>query len=92
MEGAMAAYVLPEPTPSADGGAAYCAGIGELATTVVMAASYSGPDEDGWEGQVDCRSVAECFRPSPLHCASRRAKTTTTTVQYGQEQENVRLR
>lgn len=39
VEGAMAAYVLLEPTPSAAGGAAYWAGIGELATTVVMAAS-----------------------------------------------------
>lgn len=39
VEGAMAAYVLPEPTPSAAAGAAYWAGIGELATTVVMAAS-----------------------------------------------------
>lgn len=73
----MAAYVLPEPTPSADGGAAYGAGIGGLATTVVMAASYSGADEDGWEGQVDCRSVAECFRPSPLHCASRAGERKT---------------
>jgi hypothetical protein len=52
------------------GGAAYCTGIGELATTVVMAASYSGPDEGAWEGQADCRSVAGCFRSSPLHCAS----------------------
>ena len=40
----MAAYVLLEPAPSAAAGAAYCAGIGELATTVVMAASYGGPE------------------------------------------------
>jgi len=73
VEGAMAAYVLLEPTPSAAGGAAYWAGIGELATTVVMAVSYGGPDEEGREGQVDYRSVAGCFRPSPLHCASRAA-------------------
>jgi hypothetical protein len=70
----MAAYVLPEPTPSAAAGAAYCAGIGELATTVVMAASYGGPDDGDWEGQIDCRSVAGCFRASPLHCASREGR------------------
>lgn len=70
----MAAYVLLEPAPSADAGAAYCTGIGELATTVVMAASYSGPDEVDWEGQIDCRSVAGCFRASPLHCASREGR------------------
>ena len=70
----MAAYVLLEPTPSTDAGAAYCTGIGELATTVVMAASYSGPDELEWEGQIDCRSVAGCFRASPLHCASREGR------------------
>jgi hypothetical protein len=74
VEGAMAAYVLPEPTPSAAGGAAYWAGIGELATTVVMASSSSGPDEVEWEGQIDCRSVAGCFRASPLHCASREGR------------------
>ena len=38
MDGAMAAYVLLEPTPSAAADAAYWAGIGELATMVVMAA------------------------------------------------------
>lgn len=70
----MAAYVLLEPTPSTDAGAAYCTGIGELATTVVMAASYSGPDEVEREGQIDCRSVAGCFRSSPLHCASREGR------------------
>ena len=64
MDGAMAAYVLLEPTPSAGAGAAYWAGIGELATMVVMAA----------EGQADCRSVAGCFRPSPLHCVSREGR------------------
>lgn len=39
VEGAMAAYVLDEPTPSAaEGGAAGPAGMEGLATTVVMAA------------------------------------------------------
>jgi hypothetical protein len=53
VEGAMGAYVLDEPTPSADAGAAYWAGSGGLATTVVMAAcGYGGASG---RGAADCR-------------------------------------
>jgi hypothetical protein len=40
VEGAMAAYVLEEPTPSAVGGAACWAGMPGLATAVVMVAMW----------------------------------------------------
>jgi hypothetical protein len=66
VEGAMAAYVLEEPTPSALDGTACWAGMLEgLATTVVMAA-VSRPAKGAvggagrQAGRADCRSVAGC--------------------------------
>jgi hypothetical protein len=71
VEGAMGAYVLDEPTPSADAGAACWAGAGGLATTVVMVAC-GRPCEARWEGQIDCRSeVWQGLVGSPLHQVSR---------------------
>jgi hypothetical protein len=67
----MGAYVLDEPTPSADAGAACWAGAGGLATTVVMVAC-GRPCEARWEGQIDCRSeVWQGLVGSPLHQVSR---------------------
>jgi hypothetical protein len=59
VEGAMAAYVLDEPTPSAAeaAGAACAAGMGGLATAVDMVAGR-------W---TDCRSVAGLAGESPQH-------------------------
>lgn len=57
VEGAMGAYVLDEPTPSTDAGAACWAGAGGLATTVVMVAC-GRPCEKQWEGLQDCRSAS----------------------------------
>jgi hypothetical protein len=71
VEGAMGAYVLDEPTPSADAGAACWTGAGGLATTVVMVAC-GRPCCAGWEGQIDCRSeVWQGLVGSPLHQVSR---------------------
>ena len=43
-----------------------------MGVRVVMAASYSGPDEVDWEGQIDCRSeVWQGLVGSPLHQVSR---------------------
>jgi hypothetical protein len=62
VEGAMAAYVLDEPTPSAagGGGAACWAGMVGLATAVVMAAVWlrQRGSERAERGRLDCRSVA----------------------------------
>jgi hypothetical protein len=53
VKGAMGAYVLDEPTPSADAGAACWAGSGGLATTVVMAAyGYGGVSGSGRGGRL----------------------------------------
>lgn len=54
VEGAMAAYVLDEPTPSAEGagGAACWAGMPGLATAVVMVADGLWQTCSGGEGQA----------------------------------------
>ena len=70
----MGAYVLDEPTPSTDAGAACWAGAGGLATTVVMVAC-GRPCEKQWEGLQDCRSASvagSCMKsatPSVEGCA-----------------------
>jgi hypothetical protein len=52
VEGAMAAYVLEEPTPSTPGGgAAWPAGMLGLATAVVMVAGWLRQGNSGCEGQ-----------------------------------------
>lgn len=67
----MGAYVLDEPTPSADAGATCWAGAGGLATTVVMVAC-GRPCGGRWEGQIDCRSEEwQGLVGSPLHQVSR---------------------